>query len=188
MAIGAHKTERLVLVPSDPSLASVEGDNRPAFYRALGVSPPEHWPPELHDDHTIAYNQRQLARGDAHAGWWCWYFVRETGSGGELIGSGGFKGPPDSDGLVEAGYSILQAHRRQGYAVEALKGLCEIARSRGAKTIIVETLESLMASIRTAKAAGFSGPVRTGEADVVRMQRALPPAGDAADRDGRQRA
>jgi RimJ/RimL family protein N-acetyltransferase len=170
-----------MLVPSDPSLASAEGSNRPAFFRALGVPAPEVWPPELHDDHTIAYNQQQLAKGDAQAGWWCWYFVLQSEAGAQLVGSGGFKGPPDATGRVELGYSILPMHRRQGYAIEAVRGLCEVARSRGAKAAVIETLESLMASVRTARAAGFSGPERTPDPGVLQMFRSLAIAADDED-------
>jgi RimJ/RimL family protein N-acetyltransferase len=183
MSISPYRTERLTLVPSDPSLASSEGSNRPAFFRALGVLPSPVWPPELQDENTIAYNQQQLARGDSQSGWWCWYFILETEDGARLIGSGGFFGPPDPDGSVEIGYSILNEFRRQGFAAEALGGLCDVAQRRGAKLAVVKTLETLLASVRSAQAAGFIGPERTAEAGVVQLKRTLqePASGAPAD-------
>jgi RimJ/RimL family protein N-acetyltransferase len=185
--MGPFRTERLTLVPSDPSLASSEGSNRPAFFRALGVTPAGAWPPELHDDHTIAFNQQQLAKGDSQAGWWCWYFLHESDEGARLVGSGGFIGPPDADGAVEIGFSILDEFRRQGFAVEALRGLCEVARTRGATQVVVKTLETLLASVRTAQAAGFAGPERTAEDGVILLRRLLAQPATAAASD-RQRA
>jgi hypothetical protein len=36
--------------------------------------------------------------------------------------SGGFKGIPEAQGIVEIGYSILSQQQRQGYATEAVLG------------------------------------------------------------------
>ena len=43
------------------------------------------------------------------------------------VGRAGFHAPPDDDGMVEVGYSIDPAHRRQGYARAALRALLERA-------------------------------------------------------------
>jgi RimJ/RimL family protein N-acetyltransferase len=42
---------------------------------------------------------------------------------GLAVGRAGFHGPPDSDGMVEVGYSIDPQFRRQGYARAALRAL-----------------------------------------------------------------
>jgi RimJ/RimL family protein N-acetyltransferase len=39
------------------------------------------------------------------------------------VGAAGFHGPPDSSGMVEIGYRIDPAYRRQGYARAALESL-----------------------------------------------------------------
>lgn len=39
------------------------------------------------------------------------------------VGKAGFHGPPDASGMVEVGYSIDPAHRRQGYARAALRAM-----------------------------------------------------------------
>ena len=50
-------------------------------------------------------------------GWAAWYFLlQEPGGGATVVGNGGFKGLPDGSGTVEIGYSILEAHQRQGLA------------------------------------------------------------------------
>ena len=45
----------------------------------------------------------------------------------ELVGNGGFKGPPSASGVVEIGYSILPAFQRRGFATEAARCLMAAA-------------------------------------------------------------
>jgi RimJ/RimL family protein N-acetyltransferase len=48
---------------------------------------------------------------------------------GLAVGRAGFHGPPDSDGMVEVGYSIDPQFRRQGYARAALRALLARAQA-----------------------------------------------------------
>jgi RimJ/RimL family protein N-acetyltransferase len=43
----------------------------------------------------------------------------------QVVGHGGFHGPPDGDGVVEVAYSVDPAFRRRGYAREILRRLLE---------------------------------------------------------------
>lgn len=45
------------------------------------------------------------------------------------IGHIGFHGPPDAAGRLEVGYTVLPAHRRQGFATEACRALFAWARA-----------------------------------------------------------
>ncbi len=52
------------------------------------------------------------------------------------VGRAGFHGPPDTAGMVEVGYAIAPAHRRQGYARAALVTLLDrAAREPAARTV-----------------------------------------------------
>jgi RimJ/RimL family protein N-acetyltransferase len=52
------------------------------------------------------------------------------------VGRAGFHGPPDAAGMVEVGYAIDPAHRRQGYARAALVALLDrAAREPGVRTV-----------------------------------------------------
>ena len=45
-----------------------------------------------------------------------------------VIGSAGFKGPPDASGIVEIAYGIAPGFQGQGYATEAARALIEFAQ------------------------------------------------------------
>jgi RimJ/RimL family protein N-acetyltransferase len=40
-----------------------------------------------------------------------------------VVGHAGFHGPPDEEGRVEMGYTVIAEHRRRGYAEEAIRAL-----------------------------------------------------------------
>lgn len=44
-----------------------------------------------------------------------------------LVGSCGFKGAPNSEGIVEIGYEVVEKYRNKGYATEIVKQLIQIA-------------------------------------------------------------
>ena len=71
---------------------------------------------------------------------------RETGL---AIGSAGFKGPPDDDGIVEIAYGIVPSHQGRGYATEAAAALVAYAIESGqARRIRAHTLPTPNASTR----------------------------------------
>lgn len=57
------------------------------------------------------------------------------------VGCAGYHGPPDAAGMVEVGYSVDPAHRRQGYARAALEVLLDLARRE-------PTVRTVRASVR----------------------------------------
>ncbi|MFI5494041.1 GNAT family N-acetyltransferase [Actinoplanes sp. NPDC051859] len=80
---------------------------------------------------------------------------------GQVVGHGGFHGPPDADGRVEVGYSVDPAYRRKGFARAMLAEL--IARAEGDPRVKV-----VRASIRPANVASLAtiagfGFVQVGE-------------------------
>ncbi|MCA2214965.1 GNAT family N-acetyltransferase [Jidongwangia harbinensis] len=65
--------------------------------------------------------QEQIAADPASAEWIARAAVdAETG---EVVGHGGFHGPPSEDGVVEVAYSVDPGFRRRGYAKEILRQL-----------------------------------------------------------------
>jgi RimJ/RimL family protein N-acetyltransferase len=79
-----------------------------------------------------------------------------------LIGTCGFPGPPDTDGVAEIAYGISPAYQRRGYATEAAKALIQFAaKDSRVKTIRAHTLAETNASTRVLQKCGF---IRAGEA------------------------
>jgi [ribosomal protein S5]-alanine N-acetyltransferase len=57
---------------------------------------------------------------------------------GAMIGAIGFHAKPDARGRLEVGYRIFPAFRRQGFALEAVKGLFEWAKLESEISVLHE--------------------------------------------------
>jgi RimJ/RimL family protein N-acetyltransferase len=77
--------------------------------------------------------------------------------GGEsVIGTAGFKGPPDSAGTVEIAYGIVPSHQGRGYATEAAAALVGFAcNDERVRLVRAHTLPTLNASTRVLTKCGF---------------------------------
>jgi RimJ/RimL family protein N-acetyltransferase len=76
---------------------------------------------------------------------------------GSEIGSCGFKGAPDENGVVEIAYGIEESHRNQGFATESAAALKEYAMSlEQVKTVRAHTKKENVASERTLAKCGFT--------------------------------
>jgi [ribosomal protein S5]-alanine N-acetyltransferase len=75
---------------------------------------------------------------------------------GQVVGKGGFKGPPSEDGMVEIAYGIEPEYQGKGYATEAAEALTQFAFSTGQVQIVrAHTLPSGRASQRVLTKCGF---------------------------------
>jgi [ribosomal protein S5]-alanine N-acetyltransferase len=74
-----------------------------------------------------------------------------------LIGTGGFPGPPDSEGVAEIAYGIAPAYQGRGYATEVAKTLCEfVSRDPRVTKVRAHTLAEPNASARVLEKCGFT--------------------------------
>lgn len=74
----------------------------------------------------------------------------------ELVGKGGFKGPPSEEGVVELAYGIAPDHQGKGYATEAAEALTAFAfRSGKVRIVRAHTLPGVNASTRVLTKCGF---------------------------------
>jgi len=167
------KAERLRLVALDARLAGLQSRAPAAFFEALGVQSEASWPPELMDQSAMAWCEEILKSSPDDTGWYFWAFIWPDFVGGmdRLVGGGGFKGPPDANGAVEIGYSMLTSFREQGLATEAVEALVDWAFSTGqVGEVIAETLPHLIASQRVLEKTGFV-EAGTRETDGVKIVR-----------------
>lgn len=137
----------MLLPATEASLrAEIAGDVA-ALAAALDVAQPAAWPPELFDADAARYSLDLLAQEPLSREWGLRYFALKRGGAPQLVGAGGYKGPP-RDGFVEVGYSILHAHRRRGYATEATRGLAARAFAKlDIDRVLAHTLVELAPSI-----------------------------------------
>jgi [ribosomal protein S5]-alanine N-acetyltransferase len=92
-------------------------------------------------------------------------------SSGEVVGNCGFKGPPDTDGVVELAYGISVGHRGRGYATEAAGALAGFALADGrVRRVRAHTMPDGGASARVLVKCGFEqvGEVVDPEDGLVR--------------------
>jgi RimJ/RimL family protein N-acetyltransferase len=145
--------------------------------RLLQAEVPPDWPPGEYDRPAQEFFFKRLESGGPEAtGWYVWYAVLRSTSGGPgtLIGSGGFFGPPNPAGIVEIGFSILPAWRARGFARELAAGLIDFASNDPrTRIIIAHTTTMNIASCTVLERSGFR-PVGPGlEPDQVRYERTV---------------
>jgi [ribosomal protein S5]-alanine N-acetyltransferase len=112
-----------------------------------------------------------LAANPSGSAWGARFFV--TRDPAELVGWGGFKGPP-KDGVVELGYEIAEARRGRGLATAATRAmLAEAFADERVTTMIAHTLPERNASNRVLEKAGFRFDAEVQEDDEVVWRFAL---------------
>lgn len=112
-------TPRLLLRQVEQKDASVvlAGYSDPAVYKHMSVS-----------YHSLSEVQEQLD-------WYHEIYTKQEGiwwgicmrQNDLMIGNGGFHRWQKKHGCIELGYWILPQHQRQGYAVEAIRAMCDYA-------------------------------------------------------------
>jgi GNAT superfamily N-acetyltransferase len=114
------------LVAATGELANAAAFDHARLGTLLRARVPPGRPPEIMRD-VMEFFASHAASHEHELGWGGWYLVLQESPAGEdgriVIGTGGFKGPPKSEGSVEIGYSVLPAFQRRGLASEVTRGL-----------------------------------------------------------------
>ena len=166
----AIDTARLQLLPNSPEhlLALLEGTQQ--FEERSGLRAADGLRDFLVSDEVSPAFLAQL-RAALVADPWVHGFAVVHRESGEVIGSAGFKGPPDEDGMVEIAYGIVPSHQEQGYATEAAMALVAFAFGSGRVRLVrAHTLVESNASTRILTKCGFEsvGEVVDPEDGLVR--------------------
>lgn len=176
-----QQTQRLDIVPARMEALVAEYRGRDALARALGVRVPISWPPKQYGEDAVTETFDRLKDHPGEADWW-WHYLIEREEG-VLVGAGGYKGPPNAEGVVRVNCSILQEFRRHGYATEAMLGLIEHAFDVAlVKKVIAFSVPDVRASMGLLEKCGFSvDPEQTNEEliryAISRERRPLLPVG-----------
>lgn len=152
-------TPRLRLIAAQLAHLRTELDDPAQLAALLDAEVPASWPPGEYDRDAILYflSQYEIRGADA-VGWYGWYAIRraEGASPAQLVGAGGYFGPPTAEGTVEIGYSIADEARSQGYGTELALALTERAlRQLRVRRVIAHAAPDNMASRRVLEHAGF---------------------------------
>jgi [ribosomal protein S5]-alanine N-acetyltransferase len=128
--------------------AALAGDD--ALARALGVEVVPGW---ISFTEALQPTRDAVAADPTRAEWGSRFFV--AGDPPELVGWGGFKGPPQG-GVVELGYEIAESRRGRGLATAATQAMLDEAfADHRVSAVIAHTLAERNASNRVLEKAGF---------------------------------
>jgi RimJ/RimL family protein N-acetyltransferase len=98
-------------------------------------------------------NMKQATAPDP---WLHWWSVIDR-LNGEIVGSGGFKGPPDNVGIVEVAYGVDTAFQGRGYATETCRALVQFALGfQTVRVVRAHTRKENIASARVLAKCGFT--------------------------------
>jgi [ribosomal protein S5]-alanine N-acetyltransferase len=149
------ESRRLRLVAATAESVRADILRSPRFAELLCASIPLDWPPETLSDALPLFLKWHEENPD-WVGWLAWYAIRLDAAAPVLCGSAGFKGPPDEDGMVEIGYSMMPAHQRCGFAKEMVETLVQWAFAQpGVRCVEAETTVDNIGSVRVLERTGF---------------------------------
>lgn len=158
MPILSIDSPRLSLVAATLRHLEAELAGRASLAALLCAEVPASWPPGEYDRHAQEYFQGRLAAASpADAGWFGWYAIAAEPlfPSPTLVAATGFLGPPDADGTVEIGYSVIPEATGRGFATEAVKALRAWAIGNGAARVIAHTTRANEASVAVLLHCGF---------------------------------
>ena len=163
--------DRLELIAATKQLLLAE-DNLEQLAGELEADVPSNWPMPLYDDDARAHFIHVLDEDPEAVGWTSWYILLNKESGSKiLIGAVGACGPPDENGTIVIGYSLLDQFHGLGFATEALSGFLGWTRQHhGLHKVIADTFPQLKASIRVLEKCGFISNGSGEEEDAVRFE------------------
>lgn len=155
------ETPSLTLLPCTPELLLMLIDQPERFDEALGMPAADGLRGFFASEDVSPAWLAALRNSSGPDPWRYGFFLAHRESG-FVIGSAGFKGPPDSIGTVEIAYGIVPSFEGHGYATEAAAALVEFAFASGeVRMVRAHTLPHANASTRVLLKCGFRnvGPV-----------------------------
>ena len=145
-------TKNLKLIACDIEILKSAIEGNEILSKKINATVQDNWT-EFGVD-ALKYSIDKLTDSEAEKNWWTYFPIHKQDN--KLIGSGGFKGKPTSDGTVELGYEIAPDYRNRGLATEMTTGLIENAlRDERVKSIIALTLGHENPSTKVLQKCGF---------------------------------
>lgn len=133
------------------------------------------WPPGEYDRNAQKFfHNCYKENGISVIGWYVWYAITlpKNYIPSLLIGAGGYFGPPDKDGIVEIGFSIVPSQRQKGYATEIANALVENAfNDNRINKVIAHTTINNKASCKVLEKSGFHYIFNIHDPDILLYER-----------------
>lgn len=147
------QTKRLRMVSWNEVFALAAMEDTSRLSQLLGLEVSIDFPNEPVKEFVLPKTLKELNR-DPSYGQWSGMIVHV--SDGMVIGSMGFKSPPDELGSVEIGYDIVSRYQGQGYATEMARGLIDWAfHQPNVHRVTAECLAGNVPSIRVLEKVGM---------------------------------
>lgn len=167
-------SDRLTLIASTLSHVRTELESPDQLATLLDATVSNEWPTGEYDREAMEFFRARLEEGGEEVeGWYGWYAV--SAADGEsprtLVAAGGYFGPPDAEGTVEIGYSVLPQWQRRGYASEMVRMLVAHAFTFApVERVIAHTTEANPASIGVLLRSGLQAKGAGREAGSLRFE------------------
>jgi RimJ/RimL family protein N-acetyltransferase len=145
-------TENLRLISCDRKVLQSAIDGNHQLSTSLGVKVADKW--TEFGVAALQYSLDKISQSSTEMGWWTYVAIHKQDN--TLVGSGGYKGSPTAEGIVELGYEIAPEYRNKGLATEMAQGLISNAfADKRVQTIIAHTLGKANASTKVLTKCGF---------------------------------
>lgn len=151
----AIETVRLQMIPYTPGQLLALVDNVPEFEKKMGLTAAQGLRDFIISD-EVSPAWIESLRASSEPDPWTYGFAVVDRESRSVVGSAGFKGPPDEQGMVEIAYGIVPDYEGRGYATEAAAALVDFAREDSRVYLIrAHTLPAANASTRVLTKCGF---------------------------------
>ncbi len=148
-------TRSLTLIPCSPEHLLALIDHPEHFEQVFGL-PVAEGLHEFYVSDDVSPNWLAALRSSPGPDPWRHGFFVVHREGRSVIGSAGFKGKPDSEGIVEIAYGIVPSFEGRGYATEAAAALIDFAFASGeVRMVRAHTLPEANASTHVLLNCGF---------------------------------
>ena len=146
------ETKNLRLIPCDTEMLKSAIQGNEILAKKINVTVVDNW--TEFGIGALKYALDKLTESQEEKNWWTYFPIYKQDN--KLIGSGGYKGKPTTDGTVELGYEIATEYRNRGLATEMTRGLIENAfRDDRVTSIIAHTLGQDNPSTKVLQKCGF---------------------------------
>lgn len=147
------RTDRLLIHSNTIDTLRASLEPKAMFESALSMPVASDWPHLYWDQGAVDWITAKIAAYPDEPFWRPWFIGLAQGL---VVGSIGFKGPPDADGIVEIGYGVVSSHWRRGIASEAVRAMVGWALARpGVRGVCAHTLAGDPASSGVLRKCGF---------------------------------